>query len=143
METPIMQSLMDAAYDRWEANEAWSQDRFWLDLSFPESVAVFVGNLNYQVTNGGFSQWDFNGYSDGKSQLLGVLSEIGTDTAGEVARMINRVMKASAAQPDEGGWSAQSPRDRIAEKVDDEFYAINEQLLADTEAYLLKLSKTE
>lgn len=53
--------LMNAAYDRWRENN-WSREEFLDQLTPQEKFAVCTGNLNYQVENGGFSQWCENGY---------------------------------------------------------------------------------
>ena len=54
--------LMKKAYDTWQKNN-WSPSEFIENIDSPEKFAVILGNLNYQVENGGFSQWKFNGYS--------------------------------------------------------------------------------
>lgn len=62
------QELMDEVYSKWQElskeNKKITKNEV-LKL-FPKkySVAVKLGNLNYQVENGGFSQWCFNGYLD-------------------------------------------------------------------------------
>lgn len=62
-----MQSLMDKAYETWRSSsppsgKEWSMIQFW-DLIPPDQrTAVVLGNLNYQVCNGGFTQWADNGY---------------------------------------------------------------------------------
>lgn len=62
------QELMNEVYAKWQKlskeNKKITKNEV-LKL-FPEkySVAVKLGNLNYQVENGGFSQWCFNGYLD-------------------------------------------------------------------------------
>jgi hypothetical protein len=56
-----MQKIMNIAYEKWQTNK-WSKDEFWNQLTMKEKTAVSLGNLNYQVCNGGFSQWYFNEY---------------------------------------------------------------------------------
>jgi hypothetical protein len=67
-EESIHQMLMNKAYDLWQT-EVGKRLRYenFLDLINEKlgSIyyhAVITGNLNYQVENGGFSQWYFNGY---------------------------------------------------------------------------------
>lgn len=63
---------MDNCYDRWQQHNRdikdgglkWSYNDFIDQLTPYEKTAVILGNLNYQVENGGFMQWDDNGYSD-------------------------------------------------------------------------------
>ena len=62
LECPTIQDLMNTAYERWQKNDDWSKDDFRVSLDAWEKIAVHTGNLNYQVENGGFSQWYFNNY---------------------------------------------------------------------------------
>src|SRR6476620_5098870 len=141
-ETTTLDSLMETAYARWEANEAWNTNEFWEQLSEAESVAVFVGNLNYQVCNGGFGQWDGNYYSKGANQLQDILVRIGTPAALTTQRLVESFMDAN---PDVemcdccNNYERASEQERIGNENDDKFYAINDQLLIDTETYLVNL----
>ena len=56
------QTLMNQAYKKWENNDI-RREEFLLLLSPVEKLAVILGNFNYQVCNGGFSQWNYNDYS--------------------------------------------------------------------------------
>jgi len=56
------QTLMNEAYKKWENNDI-RREEFLLLLSPVEKIAVVLGNFNYQVCNGGFSQWNYNDYS--------------------------------------------------------------------------------
>ena len=68
-EESIHQNLMNKAYDLWSTEDGKKlsysdfldavSDKFG-KLYFD---AVITGNLNYQVENGGFSQWHYNNYS--------------------------------------------------------------------------------
>lgn len=63
----VHQYLMNKAYEKWGENERISYSTF-LDKVTNELGplffnAVISGNFNYQVQNGGFGQWDDNGYS--------------------------------------------------------------------------------
>ncbi|MBD3262048.1 MAG: DUF4375 domain-containing protein [Candidatus Altiarchaeales archaeon] len=66
------QELMNAAYARWRERRG-SYEEFIGSLNGSKEVAVLVGNLNYQVGNGGFEQWHFNEYSDCSEDLIRVL----------------------------------------------------------------------
>jgi len=115
------QELMDAAYDRWQESERlgrkylegcdinaydlrrenpelyrayfWTKEDFWAQLSPAEIVAVFTGNLNYQVENGGWLQWHDNGYSECADWLIGQLPKLGPVST-KVAAMVAQVMQA-------------------------------------------------
>lgn len=64
MEIDQHQILMNAAYDLWKKNTDWDKDAFFDRLDYPMRLAVALGNLNYQVENGGFGQWHDNGYAE-------------------------------------------------------------------------------
>lgn len=123
---------MDRAYDRWQKAH-WSQENFWAQLSPREKVAVYVGNLNNQVCNGGFSQWVFNGYSDCSEELLQILPLLG-DTSREVARLIGDVLDEENqhlwSDDDDGDdWDYSKDYDRL-------FYSINEKMLEECEMFV-------
>lgn len=69
---PILAGVMESAYEKWqsEIGETWSYYDFLMNLSPVERRCVIMGNLNYQVTNGGFAQWVGNGYFSPKTQDL-------------------------------------------------------------------------
>jgi len=72
----IHQVLMDEAYDEWQKNrDRWSYSDFINNLDDLHRKAVLIGNLNYQVENGGFKQWDFNGYSEFIDEVLDIIKE--------------------------------------------------------------------
>lgn len=75
----IHQKLMDESYDWWRSQEGMRQHQFIDKLSeqFTEfhKIAVILGNLNYQVCNGGFAQYDGNGYSSNLDDVLSFLEE--------------------------------------------------------------------
>lgn len=63
----IHQKLMDEVYSKWRQKECAHMSRLEvIDKFFDKKhkVAVQLGNLNYQVENGGFSQWFMNSYGD-------------------------------------------------------------------------------
>ncbi len=132
------QDLMNLFYNHWQAlsaevtahNDAQT-DRsgaaFMRDPNqgeiasvFPTKVnmAVILGNHHYQVGNGGWMQWDDNGYSasvDALYNLYEAAEKAGIEDAGKVVDMINefRVIKSDE----------QSYRDNCSaeEEVDHEF----------------------
>lgn len=55
-----LQAIRDTAYERWQSDNNMSEQEFWNGLNTSERIAVFCGNLNYQVCNGGFVQWHEN-----------------------------------------------------------------------------------
>ena len=75
-----IQTKMNSAYQKWQENPDWSQARFLDSLTMVQRRAVVLGNLNYQVNNGGFLQWLDNGYAETAGPVLHLIAEeLGTD----------------------------------------------------------------
>lgn len=69
----ITQNLMDEVYNKWNTPECKSINRLEIINKFftpKHKAAVQLGNMNYQVENGGWSQWHFNGYSEDLEDLI-------------------------------------------------------------------------
>lgn len=69
MDYPKAQEIMDRAYDLWGANQSWSYSEFVDNIDPFSRRVVLLCNLNYQVENGGFTQWMGNGYGDYASEV--------------------------------------------------------------------------
>jgi len=146
------QFLMDKAYARWQHSSAknWSYMEFLSHLPQVEKYVVVIGNLNYQVENGGFSQWHGNGYSDSFSLLQAALDEIGTPTAEAVFDIVKKVMDVfndRDSDQDDGYYSDGYYSDgeevdeevyEYLDKLDDKYYSLKKQLLTDVEAWVKK-----
>ena len=67
----IHQAIMDIAYALWQSKEGqnWTHKEMLEQVTdgygFISRLAVQLGNLNYQVENGGWIQWYDNGYGSG------------------------------------------------------------------------------
>ncbi len=59
-----IQSLMDEVYGEWQKEGNQNKGKWDILDGFSEAhqIAVVFGNFNYQVENGGISQWIYNGY---------------------------------------------------------------------------------
>ena len=59
-----IQSLMDEVYGEWKKDGNRDKGKWDILEGFSEAhqIAVVFGNFNYQVENGGISQWIYNGY---------------------------------------------------------------------------------
>lgn len=68
---------MDRSYEKWEDN--LSRGDFLSLLTPYEKLAVQFGNFNYQVQNGGFSQWVVNNYDDEIDDLENFINECDYD----------------------------------------------------------------
>ena len=66
----LHQTLMDQSYELWKNKDDWSKEDFFDHLDYLHRLAVALGNLNYQVGNGGFSQWEFNDYRETHASFL-------------------------------------------------------------------------
>lgn len=78
MKGDLTQLLMDEVYDKWNSPEALQMGRLdVIDNFFTEKhkAAIQLGNMNYQVNNGGWSQWHSNGYSEDMDDLIEIFKK--------------------------------------------------------------------
>lgn len=105
--TEIWQGLMDAAYERWNAeggSGSKTYDQMLADCSALERRALLLGNLNYQVGNGGFVQWVDNGYGLKAREAVDALRWVGGERAEAVAKMIERLIPHIDFDKTARGW---------------------------------------
>lgn len=95
------QQLMDSAYDKWReqrdpetGKNEWSYAQFLHNLTVREREAVLLGNMNYQIENGGVSQWVDNGYAAESDTLLLVLKQMKSPRAKEWAEQLAPFVRA-------------------------------------------------
>ena len=145
--TPKIDAHMTLAYVRWlKPDNDWSKQDFCDQLSAPERVAFFAGNLAAQVNNGGFMQWHDNGYAT--PEALGFLERLcvrlDTETTGYVLELLKRFRPAQVDFVNEvncGHWDDSDARyaafETACDKLDCIFYDIDgDAFLADVEASL-------
>lgn len=94
-ENETWQGLMDSAYAKWP--EGGSQPDMMMTLTPAERTAVLLGNLNYQVQNGGFRQWVDNGYATRRAAtrraVLDVVHDPNTTPAeAEIGRKLSNIL---------------------------------------------------
>ena len=73
MSGEYQQKLMDEVYKKWQTKECESMNRLEVIKKYftpLHKMAVQLGNMNYQVNNGGWSQWQFNGYDEDLDDLI-------------------------------------------------------------------------
>ncbi len=87
-----LQPIMEAAYARWQGHN-WDYETFLDELGALERKVVLVGNLNYQVGNGGFQQWADNGYGQQASRVARVLRAVGSPLCTRAALLVEQVSK--------------------------------------------------
>ena len=75
-EEGIHEKLMDETYLKWADHANWTYDELIDSLPKIERVAVLLGNLNYQVENGGFYQWHFNLYGKWADEIISILDDM-------------------------------------------------------------------
>lgn len=137
MTEDLHQKLMNEAYDRFKPG--MSLQDFWDQLDAKERVAVFLGNLNYQVENGGFSQWHGNGYATEESVgvILRTCLRMNTEAAHKVHELVSTAYRLH--KNNEGKWDENEDFITHADELDQEYYGINEQFIKDVESYLEKM----
>jgi len=116
----------------------------WLD-------AFVLAKLNYQVGNGGFSQWVDNGYATLYLETREALTRIGTESAWvfwsaitSLERYFDRNWRfkeeMSSLSDDEDDDDYYSPGYDRAHEIDDEFdYAFSDKLVDEVERYVMGL----
>jgi len=135
MDNSTMQALMNTAYEFWQAQKGMSKQQFWNSLDHKPRAAVAIGNLNYQVCNGGFSQWHYNGYSEAFGTIDYVCRQVGTPNSLAVLKLVEEAMT------DLQEYDESEDNDEVndgLDGLDSRFYAINEAFLEDVEAWLVK-----
>lgn len=151
MEAPVMQEIMDKAYERWREMDKVSGKYtpmldFWQSLTPREKVAVFCGNLNYQVENGGWSQWDGNGYSDAAPELEKILPRLGENgkrvltIMTKAINLLNIIDKMEMDEYEEKYLA--SCEELELDKLDREFYTFNWKFIEEVEL-VCKLSEED
>jgi hypothetical protein len=97
-ENSTIQALMNFAYTDAlspEDQRNLSGPKFWAKLPLRARIAVYVGNLNYQVGNGGFGQWAGNRFSLCADELVSFLVKL-PKAGPAVAKMISIVLDREA-----------------------------------------------
>jgi len=89
----LHQKLMDDAYNSWGDNASY--ETFVDSLDEKHQLAVLTGNLNYQVENGGFVQWDINEYISKIDLLIELLKKHNVGKNGKIVIEILEVVKDS------------------------------------------------
>jgi hypothetical protein len=88
-----------------------------------------VGTLNYQVENGGFSQWVCNGYDACADELGGFLRRL--PYAGpQVARIVSRIARCTDEE------KLDTLLEEFGEELDERYYDLGDALLFEVEAVL-------
>jgi hypothetical protein len=97
--TEVWQDLMHEAYESWRA-EDMSYEEFLDELDGVHRRAVILGNLNYQVNNGGFAQWVDNRYGGEDHQIARVIRALGRVDTASTRKTIELLQKVREALRD-------------------------------------------
>lgn len=161
MTEDLIQELMNEAYDQWQNNEDWTmqdfRDYISKNMSREHLISVQVGNLNYQVENGGFFQWHGNGYSIDLENLISYCEEIGTEACVKVKTLLECIQDTIDYFRTEAEEAIQlltrNSFDDYAEvlrdclwdqmtenlnRYDQKYYNINNDFLSDVTTYLMR-----
>lgn len=135
--TDLIQAVMTRAYDRWDRVPGTNMQAFWDDLDADERIAVFAGNLNYQVCNGGFAQYLGNGYAT--PETIGFVRRLcarmpSNHPVNEVAAVLAEFEELL----DRLGWKEPDLDEGLDEfdSLDGRFYAVNDAWLDCVGRYL-------
>lgn len=145
MDYPEIDRLMDEAYKLWQDHEndnpskRWDQEDFYrhvmMDLSGFHALACVLGNLNYQVENGGFVQYLDNGYAEAAEWFMrSAFDNLDTEATKRVSELVGRFYSRLRWYKllDENDDCSNYFND-----LDEAFYKVNEQFMADLEAYFV------
>lgn len=129
------QDLMDDAYKLWRTQfPEQGYDYFFNELTPLLRKAVALGNLNYQVGNGGFFQWADNGYQEAtRGTLRAIQSEL---TRTGLATKFPELERALELALSFNYRTSRTAEDRMC----DEFYALN-NLENEMEQYLREIRR--
>src|SRR3990167_4593355 len=86
---PLWQSIIDKAYAKWQTNSNQTYEDFQESLDDISRSAVALKNLNYQVSNGGYCQWQVNGYDIDADVLEETLEKINTHASRAILETMN------------------------------------------------------
>ena len=123
----LQQRIMNKAYKRFQTNRHWSMIELYFSMSPIEKIAVAIGNLNYQVENGGFLQWIDNGYSGLSENTLNyIFNDIKDKKYPLLKKVLSLAFQAIKNEDD----------DELRNKLDNEYYKINAGVLIEVDSYL-------
>jgi len=139
LHTPTLDRLMDEAYQHLQEHDSqypesrWNQTQFYhgvmMNLSGFHALACVLGNLNYQVENGGFDQWHANGYAEAAQWFMKSAFDGFYSPATKSVKLIVWDAYTRRIQQENG-------LDVNFDDLDNKYYVLNQQFLADVEAYL-------
>src|SRR3990167_9548040 len=128
---PLWQSIIDKAYAKWQTNSNQTYEDFQESLDDISRSAVALKNLNYQVSNGGYCQWQVNGYDIDADVLEETLEKINTHASRAI-----RNCDLLEDYIDDFLQVLDDRYDSDIEVFDSKFFDNNEELMIDIENWL-------
>ena len=88
-----IQALMDEVYGVWQKDENRSKNKWDILTGFSPAhqIAVVFGNFNYQVENGGISQWIYNRYFHDDADKLIEYLELGAKSDERCVAILDKI----------------------------------------------------
>lgn len=144
MNDSFHQLYMNRAYAGWVQNDDLDRDEFWDSLNLYEAIAVYTGNLNYQVENGGFLQWHDNGYSDAYTRRRAYSLDYVFDcldhyeSVRTVQSIVQQAMNILREMDDYDEFDDELREEHLEQLdvLDQQYYNVNEQFMQDIESVL-------
>lgn len=150
----LHKELMDLAYNEYQLHNKWSLKDFYFNLEPLTKKAVALGNLNYQVRNGGFRQWIDNGYAiASKDTIHYIVKELTTiKGCSQLKKGLNLTLKALSfdinkiEHPEFDTEEYNKYQDEIEylqkklDKLDIEYYKLD-NIEKEMEQYLIEIRK--
>ena len=157
LDNTVWQQLMTSAYDKWQDGNV-KYERWLSGLPRVEMDAVLLGNLNYQVENGGITQYVDNGYcSCNYHPLLALLLRIDTPRSIELSDKLHNfcqkfVNVGKKAKSPYNNWLCESDDEIFDEalqaastKFDNWYYSkpFHDEFMADVEKFMTEQSNND
>lgn len=150
-EYPCWQGRIDYAHVFWQLDDCDFKEILQKFAKEPDVVdAMVLGKLNYQVENGGFSQWHDNGYSKAMKETLAAIKKIGTETATKVYELVDSMndelegLEKARRHYDNDRFRSDDDEEPELDgtgldNLDKKYYELNKQFMLDIEAYFANL----
>jgi len=121
------QQLMNEAYDKWSSNKEWNYSDFVSNLDDLHRKAVLIGNMNYQVENGGWEQWYYNRYAEYADEVFKILEDFAKDYPDIGGKVLNIFEEAIEVL---FGEDRHSPSFELVEKLWNDYYNGNVDIIS-------------
>lgn len=134
-------AILEVLYATWHEHKEWrySDMVHYARLVYGEiaEFAVLMGTFNYQVNNGGFSQYEENGYASDYPRLLKLYEKLLPDTEFHIKTL---AFLKSAPEPEYASthYTDEDYNDeyyQVYDEFDSTYYSIGDELMAKLEMF--------